>query len=157
MLKRHIVWASFDLSITRQTFIQFATIELQYRHRQSNDIHSVLDDIFQTALCICLRGSQNPEEFKLLQDGISRIGNFIHSERYTLDSAIINASKVAYLCNLIENGINKVNHYSPEKINELASAVLHQPLPTKLNKLKKTHPEAFFYWYEIQKNNNNKN
>lgn len=56
-----------DLSVTRQTFIQFATIELQYRHRQSNDIHSVLDDIFQTALCICLRGSQNPEEFKLLQ------------------------------------------------------------------------------------------
>lgn len=146
-----------DLSITRQTFIQFATIELQYRHRQSNDIHSVLDDIFQTALCICLRGSQNPEEFKLLQDGISRIGNFIHSERYTLDSAIINASKVAYLSNLIENGINKVNHYSPEKNSELTSAVLHQSLPTKLNKLKKTHPEAFFYWCEIQNNNDNKN
>lgn len=146
-----------DLSVTRQTFIQFATIELQYRHRQSNDIPAVLDDIFHTALTICLRGSQNPEEFKLLQDGISRIGNFIHSERYTLDSAIINASKVAYLCNLIENGINKVNHYSPEKNSELTSAVLHQPLPTKLNKLKKTHPEAFFYWYEIQNNNNNKN
>ena len=145
-----------NLSVTRQTFIQFATIELQYRHRQSNDIHSVLDDIFQTALCICMRGSQNPEEFKLLQDGISRIGNFIHSERYTLDSAIINASKVAYLCNLIENGINNVNHYSPEKFSELTSAVLHQPLPTKLNKLKKTHPEAFFYWWEIQNNNNNK-
>ena len=32
----------------------------------------------------------------------------------------------------------------------LASQVLKLPMPTKLNKLKKTHPEAFFYLNEIQ-------
>ena len=94
---------------------------------------------------------KNPEEYKLLQDGISRIGNFIHSEKYTLDSAIINAAKVAYLSRLLENGINEIRHYTPDDIGMLASQALQLPMPTKLNKLKKTHPEAFFYLNEIQR------
>ncbi|MBR6286323.1 MAG: hypothetical protein IKR18_04935 [Bacteroidaceae bacterium] len=91
----------------------------------------------------------NPEEYKLLQDGISRIGNFIHSEKYTLDSAIINAAKVAYLSRLLEKGFNEIQ-YTPNDIGALASQTLQFPMPTKLNKLKKTHPEAFFYLNEIQ-------
>ena len=93
---------------------------------------------------------ENPEEYKLLQDGISRIGSFIHSEKYTLDSAIINAAKVAYLSKLLSKGINEIRHYSQDNLSELATQVIQLPLPTKLNKLKKTHPEAFFYWNEIQ-------
>ncbi len=139
-----------DLSITRQTFRRFAAIELQYRHLQTDDIKQVYEDIFQTSLCICMRGQHNPDEYKLLQDGISRIANFIHSERYTLDSAIVNAAKVAYLVSLLYMGSNEVVHYNPTAIGELSSKSLHSPLPTKLNKLKKTHPEAFFYWNEIQ-------
>ena len=139
-----------DLTITRQTFHKFASLELRYRHLPAENIQPVLDDVYQTALCICLRGQNNPEEFKLLQDGISRIGSFIQSEKYTLDSAIINASKVAYLSIQISNGTNKLKHYNPENIEELATKIIQAPLPTKLNKLKKTHPEAFFYWIEIQ-------
>lgn len=139
-----------DLTITQDTFRKFSSIELQYRHLQADNIQQVLDDIYQTALCICLRGQDNPEEFKLLQDGISRIGSFIHSEKYTLDSAIINASKVAYLSRLTSKGINTPKHYNADNIGELAVQTIHAPMPTKLNKLKKTHPEAFFYWVEIQ-------
>ena len=139
-----------NLAITGQTFKKFAAVELQYRHLQSDDIQQVLDDIYQTALTICMRGLENPEEFKLLQDGISQIGSFIHSEKYTLDSAIINAAKVAYLSKLIEKGIDEINHYVPADISQLSSKVLELPIPTKLNKLKKTHPEAFFYFNEIQ-------
>ena len=97
-----------------------------------------------------LRGLHNPDEYKLLIGGINRISNFIHSERYTLDSAIINASKAAYLSKLISRGITAIRHFSPNNQNELASKSLQEPLPTKLNKLKKTHMEAFFYWCEIQ-------
>ena len=139
-----------DLTITKETFSRFAAVELQYRHMDPNDIRPVLDDIFQSALCICMRGTREPEEFKLFQDGISRIGNFIHSERYNLDSAIVNASKAAYLSRLLDRGINEVRHYSPDGLMDLADQIIRQPLPTKLNKLKKTHPEAFFYWNEIQ-------
>ena len=97
-----------------------------------------------------MRGLHNPDEYKLLQDGISRIGSFIIGEKYTLDSAIVNASKVVYLCKLIEKGRNEIHHYIPNNFSELAEKVLQLPIPTKLNKLKKTHPEAFFYFNEIQ-------
>jgi len=68
----------------------------------------------------------------------------------TLDSAIINAAKIAYLSKLMEKGINEIHHFKADDISTLASKVLQLPMPTKLNKLKKTHPEAFFYWSEIQ-------
>lgn len=139
-----------NIAITRQTFMKFAAVELQYRHLPPDDIQQVLDDIFQTALTICLRGMENPEEYKLLQDGINRIGSFIHSEKYTLDSAIVNAAKVAYLSKLLSKGVNEIRHYNSEKLGELATQVIQLPLPTKLNKLKKTHTEAFFYLNEIQ-------
>ena len=139
-----------DLSVTRATFRSYAAIELEYRHLDSGDIQPVLDDIYQTALCVCMRGQQNPEEFKLLQDGIGRIGSFVLGSRYTLDNAIVNAAKVAYLSQLITKGKIEVHHYNPDRIEEMAGQVLQQPMPTKLNKLKKTHPEAFFYLNEIQ-------
>ena len=139
-----------DLSVTEKTFRKFAAIELRYRHLQNDSIQQVCDDIYQTALCICLRGLHKPDEYKLLIGGINRISNFIHSEKYTLDSAIINASKAAYLSKLISKGITGIRHFSPDNQKELISKSLKEPLPTKLNKLKKTHMEAFFYWCEIQ-------
>lgn len=140
-----------DLTITRGTFYKFVETELEYRHLQPNDSQQVLDDIYQTSLCICMKGLHKPDEYKLLQDGISRIGNFIHSEKYTLDSAIVNASKAAYLAKLLEKGLNTVRHYNPDNLRELSSQELQFPMPTKLNKLKKTQPEAFFYWNEIMR------
>ena len=76
---------------------------------------------------------------------------FIHSEKYNLESAIVNAAKAAYLSKMIEMGVTDVQHYSPDDDAELISSMVEYPLPTKLNKLKKTNTEAFFYWNEIQK------
>lgn len=144
-----------DLTVTSDTFRKFAIVELAYRNLNPNDIQQVLDDIFQTSLCVCLQGQVDNENFKLLQDGIKRIQSFIHSERYILDTAIINASKVAYLSTLIANNLTKVEHFDKNDISELQNATIENPLPTKLNKLKKSNIEAFYYWwriYEILKN-----
>lgn len=140
-----------DLSVTAETFNKFAMVELPYRGLGSSSIQTVLDDIYDTAMCIVLRGQNNPKEFQLLQDGIKRVRGFIHSEVYSLESAITNASKAAYLSKLIGKGINEVKHYDPSEVSLLIDATLQSPLPTKLNKLKKTNTEAFFYWNEIQK------
>ena len=35
-----------------------------------------------------------------------------------------------------------------EKIRELENWLIENPTYNKLNKLKKTNPEAFFYWYK---------
>jgi hypothetical protein len=115
----------------------------------------VLDDIFQTALCICMRGQVEPDTFKLLQTGTKRIQSFIHSEKYNIDSAIINASKAAYLSVLIANGETTAVHFDPQNIEPLRDALITEPLNTKLNKLKKSNIEAFFYWNEIGKKNKN--
>lgn len=140
-----------NLSVTSGTFKKFAMVELQYRGLEADAIQVVLDDIYNTAMCIVLRGQDNPEEFQLLQDGIKRVRGFIHSEVYSLESAITNASKAAYLSKLISRGLNEVKHYNPAEVSLLADAMIQSPLSTKLNKLKKTNTEAFFYWNEIQK------
>ncbi len=138
-----------DLTVVSETFKKFAAIELQYRNLDSQNIDQVLDDIYQTSLTLCLRGHIEPATFKLLQTGTKRIQSFIHSEKYNIDSAIANAAKAAYLSVLIGKGISFIDHFDPLKIEELREAVIKEPLPTKLNKLKKSSIEAFYYWYKI--------
>jgi predicted nucleotidyltransferase component of viral defense system len=140
-----------NLTVVSETFHKFATVELQYRNLDPKNITQVLDDIYQTSLCICLKGQVSPDTFKLLQTGTKRIQSFIHSEKYNTDSAIANASKAAYLSVLIANGITAAVHFDPQNIEQLRDAVIHEPMPTKLNKLKKSNVEAFFYWNEIGK------
>ena len=98
-----------------------------------------------------IQGVGNSGEYKMLIDGIKRVKGFIHSEKYGLESAIINASKAAYLSKMIERGRTEVNHYNPINTSNLFEIEITVPLPTKLNKLKKTNIEAFYYWTEIQK------
>ena len=140
-----------DLTVTMETFQRFASTELQYRKGDTSDLHAALSDIYDTAFCIMQRGQYRPDEFDLLQDGIKRVRGFIHSEVYSIESAITNAAKAAYLSKLIEKCITEIKHYNPGKSSMLADAVIQSPMPTKLNKLKKTNPEAFFYLNEIQK------
>ncbi len=143
-----------DLSTTIATFRRFAKLELQYINRNPDDYQIVLDDIYNTAQCIALHGKISPEEFKLLQEGVSKVRGFIHSEVYTIERAITDAAKAAYLAKLIEKGITEVKHFTLANIPQLAAATIQAPLPTKLNKLKKSNIEAFYYWHEIQLLNN---
>lgn len=140
-----------DMTIVADTFHKFATVELAYRGLNPEDITQVLDDIYQTSLCICLQGAVDADNFKRLQDGIRRIQSFIHSEKYRIDSAIVNASKAAYLSTLIANGIREVKHFDPNNIEPLRNATIEAPLPIRLNRLKRTNIEAFYYWNEISK------
>lgn len=138
-----------DLTVVSETFRKFAAVELGYRGLDPENIQQVLDDIFQTSLCICMQGTADAENFKLLQDGIRRIQSFIHSEKYRIESATVNASKAAYLSTLMAKGIAKVNHFDPDNIESLRDATIPEPLPNRLNRLKRTNIEAFFYWNEI--------
>ena len=149
--------ATDNLTVVAETFHKFATVELQYRNLDHENITQVLDDIYKTSLCICMKGLVEPDTFKLLQTGTKRIQSFIHGEKYNIDSAIINASKAAYLSVLIANGITTAVHFDPQNIEPLRDAVINEPMPTKLNKLKKANIEAFFYWNEISKLRNKTN
>jgi len=136
-----------DIEIIKTTFKKFATTELSYREKDNLSEQDVLEDIFQTALCIVTRGIDGKGDFKQLQQGIQRITRFVFSESYHLEKAITHASKAAYLATLIKYDAKSIEKYSNPL--QMKDWTISDPMNTKLNRLKKSNPEAFFYWYKI--------
>ena len=120
--------------------------ELSYRNLAQDQNH-VLSDIFETALCISTRGREGAGDFTALQNGISQIRAFIFSQAYHIEKAIVHASKAAYLAKLIE--VNEKNLERFENALQVKDWVIEQPFFTRLNPLKRSNPQAFFYWYKI--------
>lgn len=135
-----------DLKTVAHTFEKIADNELSYREGGSSTVNDVLDDIFQTSLCLSTRGKLGVGNFDELSAGIKRVNGFIFSEPYQIDKAIVCASKAAYLSALIKNGAFHFERYTdPSQIKEWQ---IEQTEYNKLNKLKSSNPEAFFYWYK---------
>lgn len=138
-----------DINLIRSTFFRIAETELAYRQSPDLTPDDVLEDIFQTALCIVSRGADGKGNFTELLDGIQRIRGFIFSESYHLEKAIVHASKAAWLATLIRYNSNAMERFtSPAQIGDFT---ITGGVNTKLNRLKKTSPEAFYYWYQISK------
>lgn len=133
-----------DLNITVQAFKQIAEVELAYRNLKK-DLTQVYEDIRQTALCISTRGKAGEGQFDLLQNGIIRVKSFMYKEHYFIENAIIDAARTAYIATLIEKNITSLERYSGNPL-DLKDIQIKQTLTNKLNKLKISLPEAFFYW-----------
>jgi hypothetical protein len=128
------------------TFEKFALTELGYRE-MGNDWHIVLDDIYYTSLLISTRGQDGRGDLQALQLGLRQIKGYIFSEGYNIEKAITDASKAAYLSILIRRKETSIERFGDPL--EMADWIIEQPFNTKINKLKKSNPEAFFYWYKI--------
>jgi len=135
-----------NMETVKTTFHKFAQTELAYRDTNQT-IDDVLNDIYQTALCIITRGSDGNGNFNELQKGVQRIKNMIFSESYHIEKAIIHASKAAYIATLIRHNASSLDKF--DKLEQLKDWIISEPFNTKLNKLKKSNPEAFFYCYKI--------
>ena len=136
-----------DAKIIKTTFYRFAKTELTYRDTKGLTEENVLEDVFQTSLCIVTRGTDGKGEFEELQLGMDRVRGYIFSESYHLEKAITDASKSAYLSALIKYDAKKIEKFKDP--SELKDWLIAEPMNTKLNKFKKSNPEAFFYWYKI--------
>lgn len=136
-----------DLEIIKATFLKFAETELTYRAIDGLTAKDVLEDIYQTSLNIVTRGTDGKGDFEQLQLGIRRITGFIFSESFHLEKAIILASKAAYISILIREEAAVIEKFDNPKL--LKDWQIGEPLNNKLNKLKKSNPEAFFYWFKI--------
>lgn len=133
-----------ELDITSKAFRRIASVELSYRSLDA-DLSRVYEDIRNTALCISTRGKAGEGDISLLQDGIMRVKSFMYKQRYTIDNAIIDAARAAYLATLIEKGGMKPERYSgnPLVIKDMS---IYPTLTNRLNKLRASLPEAFYYW-----------
>lgn len=136
-----------DIEIIKKTFSAFAKTELTYRNCTDKTEIDVLNDIYQSALCIVSRGTDGNGNFEELQKGIQRISGMIFSEGYHIEKAITQASKAAYFSTLIRYNATKIDKF--DNPLQMKGWIITEPLDSKLNKLKKSNPEAFFYWYKI--------
>ncbi len=133
-----------DVTVVNTVFSNFAMVELQYRNMGGN-INIVLDDIIENCLSISLRQNIGNANFDVLLFGLKQISSYIFSETYHIEKATVHAARIAYLVTLMQTE-NEIERYS-NKINMMDWQIV-QPNNTKLNKLKKTNPEAFYYWFQ---------
>lgn len=136
-----------ELETIKTTFYRFAKTEIAYRNENKISENDVLEDIYQTALCIVTRGADGTGNFDELQKGLQRVVGFIFSESYHIEKAVTHASKAAYIAALIQHNAKTIDKF--EKPSEMKDWLIDEPLNNKLNKLKKSNTEAFFYWHKI--------
>ena len=136
-----------DGILVKQTFENFAATELAYRNQSKLTVDDVLDDIYQTSLCLVSRGADGKGDFDHLQTGIQRVSRFIFSESFHIDRAITLASRAAYVSALIKADKAVIEKFKNPAI--MKDWAIGEPFWPRLNRLKKSNPEAFFYWYKI--------
>lgn len=136
-----------NVEVLGKTFEIFAETELSYRKKGKLNLNDVLEDIIQTSLCIVSRGVAGNGNFDELQAGIQRVSRFIFSEPFHLEKAITMASKAAYIANAIKHDIKLIEIFDiPIQVKDWN---IEEPIWQRLNRFKRTNPEAFFYWYKF--------
>ena len=135
-----------DMVSLSAVYRTIAEQEATYRdkHFSADDI---LHDTMDHALSICFRKSRNNVEYQVLERGIKQVSSHIFSEPFHIEEAILSAAKAYYLVSQIEkNGIT-IEKYSSRQPERMKGWLFTDYEYTKLNKLKKSNPEAFFYLY----------
>ncbi len=135
--------ATDNVDEIKGSFNKIAKQEIEYRDIEIEP-DDVLRDIFETASVISYRGIKNKECFDELASGIRKIGPYILTQTFTLDTAIQCASKAAYLATILLSDIQDIEKYTG---NEAVAALsISNSDFNKFNKIKKTDPQAFYYW-----------
>ncbi len=131
--------------VTSTTFHAFAKKELGYRDISGNTT-LVLDDIIDTSLTISTRGQIGDGKLDALMHGIAQLKQYIFSENYHIEKAITHAARAAYMAAIIQTGAKTINRFAdPMEIKDWNIA---NQQCNKLNKLKKSNPEAFYCWFQ---------
>jgi hypothetical protein len=133
-----------DLPQVRKTFEHVANAQLTYRKLVGKTPIDVLHDAFETSCLIGRRGGAAAEEYAELVEGFKKLAAFVYSGFFSLDTAILCAAKLAYLVALIMVEDSNIDRF---KGQDIASWMVTNPTYSKLNKVKKTSPESFYYFY----------
>jgi len=136
-----------DISVVKDVFERICKIESGYREKKYTP-EEVLKDAQITALSICLKTAVDEScQYEILSNGAKHLNGYIFSERFSNEKAITHAAKVAYLIELVKQGVNEKKLFNPG-IN-MRDWQVKQPVDTRINRIKKTSPEGFFYLYQM--------
>ncbi len=138
----------FDLEFNTGEMIAafFPIAESAIRDRELDiEVEAIFSDTFSLCFAISTR-DQNSKEFNDILAGIKRFVNFLSDRRFNVVDAIRSSAKVAYMVMLLKTNSHAVEKYD-NGIN-IDTLSIHDFEYSKLNKLKKIDPQAFFYWYK---------
>lgn len=135
---------STDFELVKKSFLKVVHEEIAFR-KLDISWKQVLQDTTEACHILAQRNLTRPE-FIHLQTGITNITNFV-LDRFKIEEAITASAKTAYLCSLLEADETPapVRFESPAQI---ASLTIESMNHLELNRLKKTNPEAFYYWHK---------
>ena len=134
-----------DVQLVRTTYSNIVYQELTYRSMSLLTSTDVLWDSINTSILIGMRGANSDREFIELGNGFRKLAGFVYAGSFTLDSAILCASKTAYLSALLLSKKNRIERF--QKGIDISSNIIRNQEYNKINKLKKTNPEAFYYFF----------
>ena len=138
-----------DIATTAETFKSIAIVELSSYRGKGEDLSIVYDDIRNTALALATRGKiDHNNDFELLEEGVDKVKSHMYIGRYTLDMAISDAAKAAYLATIIQYGLNKIEKYSGNAAG-LKSMTISPVISKEVAKIRRGNPEAYYYWCKI--------
>lgn len=141
--------AAEDVDLIRATHKTITARELSYRQLTNLSPQDVLMDTFWTACLLGMRGGNgNLEEYQEMIDGITKLRGFIFGSMFSIDDAILCASKIAYLSGLILNSSHTITRFTDSL--DLSTWNISDPRFNKINRLKRVNPIAFYYFYLAQ-------
>jgi len=134
-----------DLQEIRHAFGNTVTTQLFYRHKEDLGISDVTDDIRKCCFDICIQNNHS-EVYPVVLNGIKQITSFLINMRFSLNEIKIACSKTAYLSSALEADIDRLDKFTSPAGFEKIKIIDYRF--SKLNKLKKILPEAFYYWHK---------
>lgn len=151
-LVRHV--SSVDTILS--TFERVCGQQNKYR-KTTFTTDEVIEDVIATSRLIChidFKGHAETTNTAELRAGMKSIQSFLVAARFSLPEAKLAASRAAFVATLLKKRLTgeKLNRYqfTSEKIEQFRNEQLTGDL-VDLNKLKRTNPEAFYYWWLISK------
>jgi len=141
----HLFEKVSDLGAIRSSYIEVGRREVEYRGGVYS-LRQSLEDTLETALVISTGGAMGRGNYPELRKGIDGLRQFVFSYKFGVSHAVVYAARAAYLSACILYGESKIERYDAS-IDLRPFSIGKKPL----NTLKKSNPEAFYYWYQIEK------
>jgi hypothetical protein len=100
-----------------------------------------------------LKGVQDSPEALLLEEGARKLASHLVNHRFNLDDAKTAAAKAALLTRLIarKDADPSLSQWRNRPSDAELKALTITGAWERLNRIKGTNPEAFWYWYQASK------
>jgi len=130
-----------NIEEVRESFINIANRELEYRKLKDITYEDVLNDIEDFAKGIIYR--KNASNLEKIFIGMRKFMGFMLERKFLIDKEIlICASKTKYLINVIRNNEKTLEKYIEQDISDIEIPKEHKK---RLKAIQRTNKEAYYY------------